>query len=323
MTTPRPTGQGTGRAAARRTATAGWPGAAGSKGRGVSDEELIRLASRLQDRDRLIVQYLAEYQVMTTQQIARTAFGSLRHTQKRLRALEQLGVVTSIRPRANTGSLPAHWILGAAGVVVRSIETGDPLREVTRERRRALTLVLGPKREHLVGVNDLFTRLVADPAGELTEWWPERQCAQRWADVILPDGYGEWVEAGRTVGWWLEYDRGTEPLAVLRDKAMAYADLQYVSGPGAERLWLLIVCTSPLREQHIRDALAGIEIACATASDDPGTSPAAAIWRPIDGDRPDGNWLDGNRFLRLADLAEAAAPEANAAMTPADWPDAR
>lgn len=304
-----------------RTATAGsMNGAAGSGGRAVSDEELIRMASRLQDRDRLIVQYLAEYQVMTTQQLARTAFGSLRHAQKRLRSLEELGVVTRIRPRANTGSLPAHWILGMAGVMIRAIETGDPVREVTRERKRALTMVLGPKRDHLVGINDLFTRLIADPAGELTEWWPERQCAQRWADVILPDGYGEWVEAGRTVGWWLEYDRGTEPLPVLRDKAMAYGDLQYVSGPAAERIWLLIVCTSPRREQNIRDALADIEIACATASDDSSESPAAAIWRPIGEHGLGGVGFGGHGVLRLADLADAPVPDVGTAMAPADWP---
>jgi hypothetical protein len=43
--------------------------------------------------------------------------------------------------------------------------------------------------------------------------------------VVRPDGYGRWREHDREVDFFLEYDRGTEPLDRLAAKLAGYQQL--------------------------------------------------------------------------------------------------
>lgn len=55
-------------------------------------------------------------------------------------------------------------------------------------------------------------------------WWSERQATAAFGKIVRPDGYGEWVEHGRRVGFFL-VDHGTEPLPRLLDKLTGYRHL--------------------------------------------------------------------------------------------------
>lgn len=43
--------------------------------------------------------------------------------------------------------------------------------------------------------------------------------------IVRPDGYGRWHQDGREVDFFLEYDRGTEPLDRLAAKLAGYRKL--------------------------------------------------------------------------------------------------
>lgn len=250
----------------------------------VSGELLLSLASHLTARDHQILAYLAEHQVLTTPQIRDLVFSSTRHTQRRLAELAALGVLSRVRPRASRGSAPTHWILGPAGVVVLAADQEVDVRVAGALRNKALTAALGQWRQHLVGVNGFFTRLVADDAGDLDVWWPEQRCARRWGRVVIPDGYGQWRQNGDEIAFWLEYDRGTERLVDLVDKVYGYAEIADTSWPAVETShpWLLFRLPSARRERDLHRIVpqrTGVPIATAWEAGVP--SPAAAIWRPL------------------------------------------
>src|SRR6266508_2553671 len=62
-------------------------------------------------------------------------------------------------------------------------------------------------------------------AAWLALWLSERACAHCWGQVVRPDGYGRWRQGDREVDFFLEYDRGTEPLDRLAAKLHAYSEL--------------------------------------------------------------------------------------------------
>lgn len=193
------------------------------------------------------------------------------------------------------------------------------------------------------------------PERQLLLWLPPSVCAHLWGDWIHPDAYGLHHDtasttepavpgqargprvpphpgrvpdpvpavpgvhpAGRVTGFFLEYDRGTEPASRVAAKLDGYA--AHASGTRTRTL-VLIHTTNPVREQLLRTRLADTAAAldlpvattCAdlTPADQPhylarfdhDTRPTAAdpVWLPLSPApyRPGGH--PGGR-LRLADL---------------------
>jgi hypothetical protein len=69
-----------------------------------------------------------------------------------------------------------------------------------------------------------------------------------------PDCWGRYLVAGREISFQLEWDCGTERLAVLAAKATEYEDF-YAERPGGEFNHLLWVADSEPRERQLRRAL--------------------------------------------------------------------
>src|SRR5262249_2857186 len=93
-----------------------------------------------------------------------------------------------------------------------------------------------PKLNHLLGVNDFFTTLTGHarthPDTRLARWWSETHTAAVYAlAAIHPDGHGIWQADRRTVGFFLEHDRGTENVAIVAAKLTAYQRLVVSGGP--------------------------------------------------------------------------------------------
>jgi Replication-relaxation len=104
---------------------------------------------------------------------------------------------------------------------------------------------------------------------------------------VRPDGYGEWIEHGRRVGFFLELDHGTEPLPRLLDKLTGYSHLTEL---GIHHPLLILVPTT-VREGHLHQRLRtdhrldqgdGSGLIVATAAADQlattATSPADTVW---------------------------------------------
>src|SRR5205807_804592 len=100
-------------------------------------------------------------------------------------------------------------------------------RRLTDRDRRILDLLY----EHRVFTTDqlseaFFGSLMGEArrvAGcRLVEWWSERRCEAWCRDLVRPDGYGAWRDDSRLVEFFLEYDRGTEPLDRIHEKLEGY-----------------------------------------------------------------------------------------------------
>jgi hypothetical protein len=125
----------------------------------------------------------------------------------------------------------------------------------------------------------------------LTRWWSERHTAAVF-QKIAPDGHGVWTDGQRSTGWFLELDRGTEPLRRLTDKLNGYRRLRAEGGPAYP---VLFVLPNRVREQNLHRKLAETpepSLTIATTSPESGPDPAGPVWR-----------LTGNGRHRLA-LAE-------------------
>ncbi|MDQ3451555.1 MAG: replication-relaxation family protein [Actinomycetota bacterium] len=104
----------------------------------------------------------------------------------------------------------------------------------------------------------------------------ERRCAASWGEIVRPDSYGHWREAGTDVDFFLEYDRGTEPLNRLVDKLDGYADLR--TATGVTTTWVLFWLPGYGREAALRKLLTSTPVPVATAHANPGSTPADAVW---------------------------------------------
>ena len=259
----------------------------------------------LTGRDRFIVSVLAEHQVLTTAQLAQLCFGRLDLAQRRLLRLVRLGVLDRFRWHALVGSEAWHYTLGPAGAALDAAVRGVEAPRAAELRRRALRLAASPRLAHLLGVNGFFCALAEaardQPGSALVAWRSERRCAELYGTLVRPDAAGVYQEHGQRVGFFLEHDTGSEPLARVASKLAGYAELHAAGGPRHPVCFWL---PSAARESHLRRLLTERQgpIAVATASAELagalGTGPAGAIWLAAGTDQR----------RRLAGLADPRQP---------------
>ena len=274
------------------------PSSAHSRGRaGRGGEPDSSVWFRLVARDRWLLVLLAEHKVLTTNQIAAAAFGSVRRAQDRLRQLRALGVVFAFRDSySGGGTSQTRYALGYLGA--RLIAAQRAVKPPTPQayHQSLERLGLWPKLGHHLGVNQFFCDLASyarahpqqvrgpEGAGGLTMWWSEKRCADFFWNTttkVHPDGYGCWEAHGRSVRFFLEHDTGTEPLAKVTRKIDDYR-----SYPTNTFGVVLFSVHSAARETSLRAALrrdlAGGDpgFVIATAYRDPGlgAGPAGPIW---------------------------------------------
>ena len=180
-------------------------------------------------RDRHLLDLLDEHQVLTTSQLTRLAFPSRTMAQRRLLRLTQLGVLDRFRWHQQVGSQDWHYTTGLLGCELIAAARGASAPRPGEHRRRLTRLAANPRLGHLLGSNDVFTRLAGhaatQPGCALSAWWSERRCAGRYGQLVRPDGYGAWTQHGQHTQFFFEYDTGTEPLTRVVAKLPGYADL--------------------------------------------------------------------------------------------------
>lgn len=273
-----------------------------SPARRTSDDIRWSVSQRLTDRDRALLHDVDRFRVLTTPQVARLYFDSLKRASARLLQLHELKLLDRFRPRREPwGAHPWHWVLGPMGAAILAGERDeDPERASRRWRgERTLAYATGQRLAHLVGINDFRVDLVAHARHNeacLLDWQTEAE-ATKWADgTVRPDGWGVWEENGRQVEFFLEYDRGTEALSRLVDKLLGYERFEEKRGVTA---WVLFAFVSPRRESTARVALSCATVPLATVALVDGIGPHDAVWLPLDA---------GHGRVRLAGLADVPKP---------------
>jgi hypothetical protein len=219
-----------------------------------------------------------------------------------LHALRHLGFIDRIlRPRR---SIPTLWVPGPLSARYVALARGarPPTRATLKERQDAV--LARPDLAHLVGVNQFFIDLIAHarthPGTGLDRWWSEQATTAALGRRLRPDGHGVWHEQEATVGWFLEYDTGTEPLGRLVTKLGPYQRLRRDGGPAYPVLFWL---PTRRREQNLHRRLTeardhgngggGVVVTTAARDSLGGHSPAGPVWR-LHG--------NGRHRDRLADL---------------------
>lgn len=237
---------------------------------------------RLTTRDHVLLSWLAEHYVLSTDQIATALFPSRRMARLRLSAPHQMEAVSRFVD-VTTGDRQYLYALGPLGAVVYPTRFNDPNRPDARAPRTSIERterIIGSRRlAHLLGTNQLFIDLLGyartDSNARLARWWSEQHATAVFArSRIQPDGHGVWVAAGRQVGFFAEHDNATEPLGTVLKKLRGYEQLA-AFGP---RYPVLLRVPSRRREAHLLDALAGVPTAMPVATGIHGEHPAGPTW---------------------------------------------
>ncbi len=241
---------------------------------------------RLTPRDRLLLSWLAEHYLLSTDQIHRALFDSLRTAQMRLTILHRLDVLhrlafSSARGVAET---PYLYMLGPVGLRLHPDAYSDPdnkgLKAPRSSIERADRIARSRKVHHMLGVNQFFVDLHAHtrahPDTRLLRWWSEQHATAHYHRArIFPDGHGIWQAGGHTVGFFVEHDRATENLRRVVAKLRGYERLANRQGV---RFPVLLWVPSHRRHANLLDALHDVAfpmpIAVAVHCDDP----AAPVW---------------------------------------------
>ncbi|MDI5973718.1 replication-relaxation family protein [Streptomyces sp. SL13] len=261
--------------------------AATTRPRRTRHADAAALTHRLTPRDTWLVRILHEHQTLTTHQIHRLAYTSLRSAQRRLRTLHQLTVLDSFRPLTATGSAPEHYTVGPAGAALLAAHAGLEPAAVGWRPSNTGRIAYSPSLGHDLGVNELLTHLAAHTRTasrtRLPLWLSERSCARRWGDMVRPDAYAHWHDGDLLLPFFLEYDTGSQSLARVEAKLAGYAAFTAATNT---RPALLIHTRTHSRDRALRQRLTGpageLAVDVATSSADfTTTKPWGPWWTPI------------------------------------------
>jgi hypothetical protein len=303
-------------------------------------QTFLQLMTQLQPRDKVIAHLLAEHRTLTTQQITAVLFPSHDACRQRLYRLRRRGFIdcftlTGTAQPGHPGHAGhpghpghpghvgrTHWVSGPVSALYVAYCRREPAPTARALQERQGRLAASAHLHHLDGVNqffiDLITQSRARPETRLLRWWSTARTASALGRRVYPDGHGVWRDSRRDphsdprsgrdqVGFFLEYDTGTEPISVLLEKVRSYRALHRDGGPDYPVLFWL---PTAAREAHLHEKLKtvrrnGLTIATASraATIASGQSPADAVWQLVrNGRSRNGRDRNGPGRLPLVDL---------------------
>lgn len=278
----------------------------------------LKVYRRLTPRDRQLMSWLAEHYLLSTDQIHQALFTARRTAQMRLTILHRLQVLHRFAFAAANGGPETSYLytLGPVGLRRHPQAFSDPdnlgLKAPRSSTERAERIVHSRRLAHLLGVNqffvDLHARARTSDSAALLRWWSEQHAtAVHSRAKIFPDGHGVWHADGRTVGFFLEYDRDTEDLARVVRKLRGYERLAHY-GP---RFPVLLWVPTERRETSLLRVLHGVPTLTPVAVAVHGTNPAGPVWA-----------LTSDPFRRrhLHELPSDPGPDGYPD-GPGEWPD--
>lgn len=243
---------------------------------------------RLTSRDRLLLSWLAEHFVLTTDQIAQALFTTRRAAQKRMLQLTDIGAVSRFAfARTDTEPSVYRYTLGPLGVLLHPNAYTDPDNPGARAPRTHLEwrarVMRTPRLDHLTGVNQFFIDLHAharhtEGRSELVRWWSEQHAITAFRSAtsqIRPDGHGIWRTGDATIPFFLEHDTGTEDLPRVIRKLGQYERL---AADRDIRYPLLLWLPDRRREAHLLRTMAGVRLPLPVATAVHCGDPAGPVW---------------------------------------------
>jgi Replication-relaxation len=234
----------------------------------VSAERVFELARHLTVRDREIALALSQHQLLTTDQLTLLFFSSKRRAQDRLRFLYDERVLDRFYPPRpyGLGKPQAHWLLDEGGAILVAASLDVERKELYWRRRDDWGSY--PQLVHRLEANRFVTDLIAatlrDRSLGVSDWWGSRGASARLSDARssgrpVPDaGFCLETPAG-AIECYLEWDRGTETLARLREKVKLYRRAERRAPTERERVNVLFVVPSERRVRALAEALAADE----------------------------------------------------------------
>ncbi|WJK33131.1 replication-relaxation family protein [Solwaraspora sp. WMMA2065] len=249
-----------------------------------SKPDPLAVYGRIVPRDHALLALLAEHYLLSTDQITTAFFHSRRTAQRRLTILHRLDVLHRFGRSHHTGRYGSLlYTLGPVGLQLHPTTYHDPTDTNRKPPRssleRAKRIAASGQLNHLLGVNQFFTDLIAtarrDTHTHLARWWSEQHATTVYAQAgIRPDGHGIWTTADTSTGFWLEHDNDTENLARVVAKLRGYERLT-TFGP---RYPVLFWVPSRRRETSLLNVLTGLHTATPIATAVHSPDPAGRIW---------------------------------------------
>ena len=244
---------------------------------------ILDVTDRLQPRDYTIAALLDEHHTLTTDQLTAVLFASPITCRHRLHLLRRLAFIDRFIRARPAPPHPVCWVPGllSARYMALSREDSPPTGRAVRDRQDRICA--SPMLDPVLEVNQFFVSLLGHarqhPGTAVTRWWSERTIAAVLGHRVKPDGHGVWADGSRETGFYLEQDRGTEPIGRLMDKLAGYRRLR---GDGGPPYPILFVLPSPIREHNLHRRLAEQPeplLTIATTSPEFGPDPAGPVWR--------------------------------------------
>ncbi len=223
-----------------------------------------------QERDEQIVVAIYEHGVLSTQQIAELFFGgSLSAASKRLRKLYDAQMLQrAFRPKG-IGAPEALYLVERTPEAVQRVAEGLGLNEETVRRKWFPMKMLT---DHFLEVTAFRVQIekACQRNDVLLELWEdERECTEKYQSngqqtkVFAPDAYFRLFRDGKLWAYYLEWDRGTEALGRIRQKAESYAEYWqggfYTQRYGLKGFRVLWVTTSGERMAMLQETTKDVE----------------------------------------------------------------
>lgn len=204
----------------------------------------------LTERDRRLVEAVANFGIVTREQVARHAkFGSVTRANSVLLRLFRHGYIGRRLQPSLRGTRRLTYFLGRRGHELM----GLPPETAVASGRRRWPLVSDLFVDHQLDVNDvrLAFEHLAHPRYEFLRFLSERELAAMGLPLV-PDGYCEYRISDKSFALFLEVDRGTESRSRWTAKADAYLQLAY-HGMFAEkfgRRFFRVAVTAPTERRR-------------------------------------------------------------------------
>jgi hypothetical protein len=196
----------------------------------------------LTERDRTLVAAVAEFGILTREQIVRhMRFGSVTRANAVLLRLARHRYLLRRPQPSLRGSRRLTYTVGPLGGEL----LGLSVRAISRRRWTYLSDLFV---EHQLAVNDvrLMFQHLEYPTYEFIKWVAERQLATMGLQLV-PDGYCEYRLDGRSYAAFVEVDNGTESRSRWTQKTKAYTELAF-AGRFTERFnrqFFRVLVTAP------------------------------------------------------------------------------
>jgi hypothetical protein len=229
---------------------------------------------QIEKRDRLLIQALDDYGLLSTEQVRHLFFPSLNRARKRLHLLWQHGLVRRIVRPTRLGE-------GTKSLLFRSSPKGRRLTRSPGSSNSGNPRSANPSplyAEHQLAVNrfriclELALKKSAD--SKLGLWKKDGQLRLKVrlqsnghvrTTTVIPDAFFTIHSDGIRYGYFLEIDRGTSPISRCRTKLLAFASI--FSDPKAydplipPGFRVLIVTNGARRQENLLSLIRGLSTA--------------------------------------------------------------